>query len=288
MSSATQQVTPAGSLPGEQFRFGSEFASPNLERRYRESQLDNQKLTARWCILAVAIGGFIFATSDYRLFGWSTQLYILWFLRVETLGLSLVTLLILRKVDSPKLFDAILCAWGVFVSCATAYVNSTRTNGYTGHIIVTIEVVLLTYCVLPLPLRLQIAIASINTIAGPLLQTWSGPREQGMTALAVLQSYLVANLMGMATGIQLQRRSRQLFAAALEQKALTEHLEQALADIRTLHGILPICAHCKRVLNDAGHWEQVEVYVRKHTHAQFTHDICPECARHHFGADGES
>ena len=143
--------------------------------------------------------------------------------------------------------------------------------------------VLLTYCVLPLPLGFQILSASVNTVAGPVMQTMGETAIQGMTELAVLQSYLVANLLGILTSIQLHRRKRQLFLAVLRQRELTANLEQALAEIRTLRGILPICAHCKRVMNSAGAWEQVEVYVRKHTHAEFSHDICPDCEKEHFG-----
>jgi hypothetical protein len=134
----------------------------------------------------------------------------------------------------------------------------------------------------PLPLALQILVASVNTVAGPLLHNAIDPTGIGMSQAAVLQAYIMANLLGIIASIQLQRRKRQLFAAALRQKELTASLEQALAEIRTLRGILPICSHCKRVMNDAGAWEQVEVYVRKHTLAEFTHDICPECAKQHF------
>ena len=288
MSLSSTGSSLLGPKPAKPLRFGNEFASPELERQYRQSQLESHKLAARWCILAFLFCGFVFATSDYRLFGWSTQLGILWAVRSVILGFSLLALLLIRKARSPGWFDVIVFTWGILVCAVNVYVNSTRAASYTGHIIVTIELVLLTYCVLPLPLRLQFALASLTTIAGSVLQNWNGSPEQGMTALAVLQSYLVANLLGMVTTIQLQRRKRQLFAAALEQHELSEHLEQALAEIRTLRGILPICAHCKRVMNEEGNWEQVEVYVRKHTHAQFTHDICPECAREHFGAHGES
>jgi len=54
-------------------------------------------------------------------------------------------------------------------------------------------------------------------------------------------------------------------------------LQQALAQIKTLHGILPICMHCKKIRDDKGYWSQVEVYVRDHTNAEFSHSLCPEC-----------
>jgi len=61
-----------------------------------------------------------------------------------------------------------------------------------------------------------------------------------------------------------------------------EALRQALEQIRTLHGIIPICASCKRIRNDSGYWEQVEVYVREHTEAEFSHGLCPDCMTRYY------
>lgn len=54
-------------------------------------------------------------------------------------------------------------------------------------------------------------------------------------------------------------------------------LEQALSHIKTLHGLLPICAWCKKIRDDGNYWRQVEDYVSRHTGARFTHGICPSC-----------
>ena len=59
--------------------------------------------------------------------------------------------------------------------------------------------------------------------------------------------------------------------------ARIEELGQALEEIKTLRGILPICANCKKIRDDHGYWQQVEVYVHDHTDAQFSHGLCPEC-----------
>lgn len=59
-------------------------------------------------------------------------------------------------------------------------------------------------------------------------------------------------------------------------------LQAALSQIRTLEGILPICAHCKKIRDDRGAWEQVEVYVRNHSEAQFSHSVCPDCMQEHY------
>jgi PAS domain S-box-containing protein len=55
------------------------------------------------------------------------------------------------------------------------------------------------------------------------------------------------------------------------------HLRHALERVDTLSGLIPICMHCKNVRNDSGYWEQVEIYVRQHSLAEFSHGICPEC-----------
>jgi hypothetical protein len=59
-------------------------------------------------------------------------------------------------------------------------------------------------------------------------------------------------------------------------------LEKALKEVKTLRGIVPICSFCKKVRNDQGYWDQVEVYVKEHTEADFSHSICPSCVRRHY------
>ncbi len=61
--------------------------------------------------------------------------------------------------------------------------------------------------------------------------------------------------------------------------AKVEELRHALDQIKTLRGIIPICASCKKIRDDQGYWNQVEVYVRDHTEAEFSHGMCPECMK---------
>lgn len=67
--------------------------------------------------------------------------------------------------------------------------------------------------------------------------------------------------------------------AEQERETLIAELQKALTEIRTLHGILPICASCKKIRDDKGAWHQMEAYIRDHTDAQFTHGLCMDCAR---------
>ncbi len=63
----------------------------------------------------------------------------------------------------------------------------------------------------------------------------------------------------------------------LEHRRVTFQLAEALEKVKVLSGLLPICAWCTRVREDGGYWKSVEIYVREHSDADFTHGICPEC-----------
>ena len=63
------------------------------------------------------------------------------------------------------------------------------------------------------------------------------------------------------------------------EKELKKSVDEALAKIKVLGGLIPICANCKKIRNDKGYWDILEGYIQTHSEAQFTHGICPDCAR---------
>jgi len=79
--------------------------------------------------------------------------------------------------------------------------------------------------------------------------------------------------------IEVGRRMVELQAVLADK---VNELQKALNEVRTLRGLIPICAKCKKIRDDKGFWQQVEVYVRDHSEANFTHGFCPECARQIF------
>ena len=64
-----------------------------------------------------------------------------------------------------------------------------------------------------------------------------------------------------------------------EREKLINELQDALAEVKKLSGLLPICSSCKKVRDDDGYWHQVEVYIRDHSEVEFSHGLCPECAK---------
>jgi len=96
------------------------------------------------------------------------------------------------------------------------------------------------------------------------------------TALSAVQSgaqdYLVK---GQINTSQLIRSIRY----AMERQKLITELENRLREIKTLRGLLPMCAWCKNIRDDKGYWTNVEAYIREHSDATFTHGICPKCMK---------
>jgi PAS domain S-box-containing protein len=64
-----------------------------------------------------------------------------------------------------------------------------------------------------------------------------------------------------------------------EREKLVQELKDALTKVKTLSGLLPICASCKKIRDDQGYWTQLEAYIRDHSEAEFSHSICPECKK---------
>jgi len=64
-----------------------------------------------------------------------------------------------------------------------------------------------------------------------------------------------------------------------ERERLIEDLRKALSEVKTLRGFLPICSSCKKIRSDQGSWQQIESYIRDHSDAEFSHGICPDCAK---------
>ena len=84
-----------------------------------------------------------------------------------------------------------------------------------------------------------------------------------------------------------QRRLIENQSKLLEEKVeslskLNAELHEAMEQIKTLKGIIPICSHCKKVRNDKGYWEQVEKFIETNSEAGISHGICPECLRKHY------
>lgn len=78
---------------------------------------------------------------------------------------------------------------------------------------------------------------------------------------------------------ELDDANRKLIQEIEKQKQTESELQETLKKVRTLTGLLPICSCCKKIRDDKGYWNQLEAFITKHSQAEFSHGICPECAK---------
>ena len=111
---------------------------------------------------------------------------------------------------------------------------------------------------------------SVSIEAGPILAS----KARAVRYLTI--SYLVIWALGLiGLGIGMHR----LRAREKERENLILELTEALSEVKKLSGMLPICASCKKIRDDKGYWNQIESYIGDHSEAEFSHGICPDCAK---------
>ncbi len=124
--------------------------------------------------------------------------------------------------------------------------------------------------------RIVITGASTRTVDLQAMQTGASDYLE--------KEQLTASLLERSIRYALEQARFQLERDQFEvaQQRLIRQLQEALANVKTLRGLLPICAHCKKIRDDKGYWQQVEAYVRARTEAEFTHTICAACMQVHY------
>jgi uncharacterized membrane protein YccC len=109
--------------------------------------------------------------------------------------------------------------------------------------------------------------ATVLTVVGLFYPLYGGANWLAVTnrVLSLITIWVAAIL------VLLYKRAEE------ERERLIRELQDALENIKTLRGLLPICSSCKKIRDDHGYWNQLETYIGAHTDAEFTHGLCPEC-----------
>lgn len=82
-----------------------------------------------------------------------------------------------------------------------------------------------------------------------------------------------------ATPVNIEEAAFEMFLVLILAAVVIGYTRKTIKEIRTLKGLLPICANCKKIRDDQGYWQQIEVYLSRNSEADFSHCICPECAK---------
>jgi len=256
---------------------------PSAEAAYRLDSLDRDRRVAKILILVAVAFHAVSMPTDAVLVEDPTRLRLVWGVRAASAAFGLGALWALQRRSSVRYFENLVFVWALQLLAGVVAANAMLPADYTIHLGWDILLTLAVYTVLPLGLERQLLAAAMMTLGDlALFLGWKDLAAPGALSDVALV-FACANLVGAITAWQMHRASRLQYAALMREKAALVDLQQAMDEIRTLRGIIPICASCKQVRTDAGDWKQVEAYVRDHSHADFSHGLCPTCATTIYG-----
>lgn len=135
-----------------------------------------------------------------------------------------------------------------------------------------------------MPELLGVATASSALLACGTFALLLRDRTEPGTLLAWGHVAVVSLVIGSVVGRASHRTLETLDREQQAREAALSELEEALQNVKTLSGLLPICMHCKRIRDDRGYWEKIEAYISTRTDASFSHGLCPECFERHYAA----
>lgn len=263
-----------------------QFRSPEMEHRFRQHHRREDIFQASVAFVVGIPMALLFISADIHFFGTTSAVfYRLVVVRVIGALACVVCLVLIRRLEPPAI-DWLVFLWFAFAGSTGFYIAWTRPpNNITGVMLGGLLGLLMAYFVTPLPLPVQMLATGIGFCADAYLLVVHYGITDFVTRRAGLLVYSATYVMGAAVSWRLHCLNRERFAALERETTMRAQIEATLAEVRTLRGIVPICAHCKSVRTDTGYWQQVEVYLRENSEAQLTHGICPQCMKEHFGSE---
>jgi hypothetical protein len=255
------------------------FASPAVEAAFRRRHFGDDLWLSGFLVTAGMARVALLTLADYQHFGVGPAFWLLLFSRLMFLVVSAWVLAALPRAASPAAADRLFFRWGFLLVALTVYALSVRPPSNSGLLLMSFGVILVTYCVTPLALSRQATLALTYSAA----VLYFSRRTDSVTLATVGGAYALSHLFGAVTSWRMNHRRREMFLGALREAELRASLEAVVTEVRTLRGLLCICAWCKRIRAEAEAWESVEEYVQNRSHASFSHGICPDCLQSQVG-----
>jgi hypothetical protein len=271
--------TPASNATPAALSWLGVFETTEDELAYRRAQLATETRTFLVLVVVGLAANFALVPNDFRLApDWLGPLLVL---RAINVALAVAVLAGMRRVTSPVTWDRIVSTIAIYLAVTDVAISATRPAGFSGFLAPNAVLLLAFFVLARVPLRWQVVPTAILALGHVALMSWLKPADLS-TQIACVVTFVAAMVTGAEMSRRMHRHDRQQFDALRREVSLRSQLEDALAEIRTLRGIVPICAHCKSIRNDAGEWQRLEVVLHDQTHAELTHGICPTCFDRHY------
>lgn len=258
----------------------SEFVDADLERTYLSSRLSSDVHFAM--LLACCVGAHYFLISLLDLvnlaYGLTDRLgEIAWYpfwIRNGCLAIAALFVAALLRIKKHTTFRNCLLTIGAFSMGMVVYSQWNRPPEYVG----ATSVIILVFYFAPLPMRYVLAIVlPFSAALLHLTLAYKVPTVPHDTT-AGIASIIGLNLLGYFFSLRVRRLVREQYAKDNALQRSRAEAKRALAEVRVLSGLLPICASCKMIRDENDTWHHMESYISHRSEARFTHGMCPDCS----------
>lgn len=245
-------------------------------------RLESERRLAVIVTSLILVPGILWAYVDQTVVANPTTRNLLHALRISQLLLWVVGILLIRRAQSRPALGRVLfgLALGIVVFIAGNGWLRPADDWMPVRTLVLISIG--TFVTYPYPFRHQL-IAWLALVAAAVSLLWGHyAAMSNVERFAASLNFLIAGALGMVVARNRLALDRSLDEALDRERQAIEERERAAAALKTLEGIIPICAYCHEVRTEAGAWEKLDHYVRQRTDADFSHGMCPRCAAEHF------
>jgi hypothetical protein len=187
-----------------------------------------------------------------------------------------------RRVATRRAFEWVVFAMALGAGCAVVLIQAMRPPDSMAIVRFAMLVVVGMYVVLPNRVLLQAIPAVALSAATSAILALRVSQVPTVDRVLVPMMLVLANVMGVVVARRREALSASEERAWQAERDAREALERSLSELRVLRGVIPICSHCRKIRTDVGDWQQLELYVREHTDADFSHGVCPECTAKHY------
>ena len=251
-------------------KFTLQFRNAAIESFYRDYILERALLFCQiaWGIV-IFLGG-TFALLDSRIFGEKSGMVLLARIIIITLSAIVITVTFSKRLKKFLDWSSFLFVLSVGVFCIFLIAisdHTTFTPYFTGLFFAFTGI----FTIAGLGFRYSFFALLINLVVFEIVFGFLIPLSP---LVFLVYNFFLFGMVFIFTyiGYLVERISRENYIVSAK-------LRDSLDEVQTLSGLLPICAHCKKIRDDKGYWQQVEIYIEEHTEAEFSHGLCPKCVK---------
>lgn len=257
--------------------FGTELRDPTLEAEYRALHLPHDGRAAAVTVLIVAVLAIPFTLSDRVFIHDPGTLLWLTMLRIGGWIAAAAGILVMWRSRRPLVVDLTVVIWNLLNVGLNVAIQTTRPPDYHLQFATDLMYLTMAWTVIPNRFVFQCVAALGATLTSVGIMLWVREPLPVPARFFVGTALFAVNLAGILVALRLHRTRRQAFVDNRAACVARDELALALAEVKTLRGLVPICSNCKAIRDTEGQWKSLEEVLLTSTEATLSHGMCPAC-----------